>query len=207
MDQKELMKPVNGLFVTALLTLIVIVVLGVVLTSCGEASRAETSQALALAREEQIKRGAYLVNTVGCHDCHSPKVMTPNGPEPDPTRLLSGYPEELPLPPMNKDALANWVLFNQELTSAAGPWGVSFAANLTSDETGIGNWTEDQFLTAIKNGKYKGLEGSRSLLPPMPWPMYKNMTDDDLRAIFAYLKTTKAVHNLVPAPIAPEQIK
>jgi hypothetical protein len=133
--------------------------------------------------------------------------MTPNGPEPDPQRLLSGYPANQPMPEINSESLKNWVLFNQQLTSAAGPWGVSFAANITSDETGIGNWTEEQFLTAIKTGKYKGLESSRPLLPPMPWQVYRNMKDEDLKAIFAYLKTTKPLHNIVPAPIAPDQIQ
>ena len=94
----------------------------------------------------------------------------------------------------------------QDLTSAAGPWGVSFAANITSDETGIGYWTEEQFFTAIRKGKYKGLEGSRNLLPPMPWQVYSGMTDTDLKAIYEYLQTTKPVSNIVPAPIAPEDI-
>jgi hypothetical protein len=93
-----------------------------------------------------------------------------------------------------------WVLFGPDLTSAVGPWGMSFAANLTSDETGTGNWTEENFLRAIRKGKYKGLETSRPLLPPMPWFAYKNMNDEDLKSIFAYLKTTKPVENVVPAP-------
>jgi hypothetical protein len=87
-----------------------------------------------------------------------------------------------------------------DLTSCVGPWGISFAGNLTSDETGIGNWTEENFLRAIKKGKYKGLENSRPLLPPMPWFVYKNMSDEDLKSIFAYLKTVKAVENVVPIP-------
>ena len=98
-------------------------------------------------------------------------------------------------------------LFGQDLTPAVGPWRVSYSANLTSDETGTGNWTEQQFMTAIRKGKYKGLEGSRDLLPTMPWQVYRGMTDTDLKAIFAYLQTTKPVSNLVPAPIAPQDIK
>jgi hypothetical protein len=113
----------------------------------------------------------------------------------------------MPLPKIQKEALRDWVLFNQEQTSAVGPWGVSFAANITSAETGIGNWTKEQFFRAIRKGKYKGLEGSRPLLPPMPWQVYRNMTDTDLNAIFAYLQTTKPIENIVPAPIAPIDIK
>lgn len=202
--KKHLMK-VSMRWLATVHALVLITVMGVTLISCHESGKAAITQSLS--KEELIKRGAYLVNTSACHDCHSPKVMTPMGPEPDPKRLLSGYPGNAPLPVIKKEVLNDWVLFNQELTSAVGPWGVSFAANITSDKTGIGNWTEEQFLTALKKGKYKGLEGSRSLLPPMPWPIYRNMNDDDLKAIFAYLKTTKPVHNIVPAPIAPEQIQ
>ena len=91
-------------------------------------------------------------------------------------------------------------MFGADLTSAAGPWGMSFAGNITSDETGIGNWKEEQFINALRHGKWKGLDNNRSLLPPMPWVVYKNMTDEDLKAIYTYLKTTKPVHNIVPMP-------
>lgn len=173
--------------------------------SCEPATSREVV-AFDLTNEQLIERGKYLVNTSGCHDCHSPKIMTPNGPEPDPERLLSGHPSSSPIPEVNISAVKEWILFNHDLTAIVGPWGASFAANLTSDETGTGNWTEEQFFTAIRKGKYKGLEGSRDLLPPMPWQVYRNMTDNDLRAIFAYLKTTKPVRNVVPAPIAPNDI-
>jgi hypothetical protein len=159
-----------------------------------------------LSQTEMIQRGKYLVNAIGCHDCHSPKVMGPNGPKVDESRPLSGHPAGNPLPPVNKEALKNWILFNQELTAFVGPWGVSYAANLTSDATGIGNWTEKQFLTALRKGKYKGLESNRMLLPPMPWDMYGKLNDTDLKSIFAYLKTTKPIKNKVPAPQAPEMV-
>jgi hypothetical protein len=83
---------------------------------------------------------------------------------------------------------------------------MSFAANITSDATGIGNWTEAQFFTALRKGKYKGQETGRPLLPPMPWMNYKNMSDEDMRAIFYYLKATKPVENVVPAPKAPTEL-
>ncbi len=205
MDFKQFYKQVTRLSVTVKLALVYSFSMGIILLSCQDSDKSGESQVFS--QEEIIKRGEYLVNTSACHDCHSPKVMTSLGPEPDPSRLLSGYPGDMPLPEIKKEILKDWVLFNQHLTSAVGPWGVSFAANITSDETGIGNWTEDQFLIALKKGKYKGLEGGRSLLPPMPWPIYRNMTDEDLKAIFAYLKTTKPVRNIVPGPIAPEQIQ
>ena len=99
----------------------------------------------------------------------------------------------------------SYVLFNMGLTAATGPWGTSFAANLTPDDDGLGSWTEEQFFTAIRKGKYKGMEGSRDLLPPMPWFVFANWTDDDMKAVFAYLKSIKPVDNLVPAPIPPLQ--
>jgi mono/diheme cytochrome c family protein len=152
-----------------------------------------------------IKRGEYLVTIMGCNDCHSPKVMGPQGPEPESDKLLSGYPAGRPLPSRSADALKDWVLFNGDNTAAVGPWGVSFAANLTSDPTGIGNWTEEQFKRALTQGKAKGLASNRMLLPPMPWPNYRTMKDGDLKAVFAYLKSTKPVPNVVPAPIPPSR--
>jgi mono/diheme cytochrome c family protein len=156
-------------------------------------------------KREAILRGEYLVNTSACHDCHTPKVMTPQGPALDTTRLLSGHPasEAIASIPMQQD----WILFSQGLTAAVGPWGISFSANLTPDDaTGTGRWTYEQFETAIREGKSKGLERARDLLPPMPWQMYQQMTDQDLKAIFAYLQSIKPVANAVPAPIAPQDI-
>jgi hypothetical protein len=149
-----------------------------------------------------VERGKYLVEIMGCHDCHSPKLMGPQGPYPDPDRLLSGHTAGTQLPPLPKDN-AGWALMAMDLTAAVGPWGTSFAANLTSDESGIGTWTEDQFKRALKQGLYKGLEGSRPLLPPMPWQNFKNITDEDVHAMFMYLKSTKPVVNVVPAPVPP----
>ncbi len=155
----------------------------------------------ATSTDSLVKRGEYLVTIMGCDDCHSPKVMGAQGPELDIRKRLSGYPAERPLLKADVDALKNgWLLFSGDLTAAAGPWGVSFSANITSDSTGIGNWSEEQFSKAIKMGKYKGLDSTRMLLPPMPWPNYRSLKDEDVKAIFAFLKATKPVANLVPAP-------
>lgn len=155
-------------------------------------------------KKELIKRGKYLVTIGACHDCHSPKILTPEGFDIDSARLLSGHPADDEVP---KAVITNdWVLFSNDLTAFVGPWGVSFSANLTPDDTGIGNWTLDQFKRAIRKGLYKGLEGSRPLRPPMPWQMYKTMSDEDLEAVFTYLKSIKPVSNLVPAPISPKDI-
>jgi hypothetical protein len=155
-----------------------------------------------------IKRGEYLVNTIGCDDCHSPKKIGVNGPEVDMALRFSGYPAQRPLPPVNEETLkSGWALFGPDLTCSVGPWGASFAANITSDATGIGNWTEAQFMKAIREGKSKGLDGARPLLPPMPWQNFRKLNDDDIKSIYAYLKTTPPVKNLVPSPIPLKDIK
>lgn len=154
-----------------------------------------------------VKRGDYLVNSMGCDDCHSPKRMGAKGPELIPELRFSGFQQNGKVPPVDTNVVKNgWVLLSPDLTSAVGPWGQSFAANLTSDATGIGNWTEQNFFTAIRHGKSKGIESARDLLPPMPWNVYRNLTDDDLRSIFYYLKTSKPVKNLVPAPKTPTEL-
>lgn len=176
-----------------------------VLMSCqtGVDKKETVDQPSVESRAELIKRGRYLVTIGACHDCHSPKVMTPHGPEPDPLRLLSGHPANEKLQPPAIGGISDWALFSPGLTAFIGPWGTTFAANLTPDDTGTGAWSFEQFKTAIRKGKYKGLEGSRDLLPPMPWQMCRNFTDDDLRAIFTYLQSLPPVENLVPAPIPP----
>jgi len=170
------------------------------LMNCNEPAKTPSEEST-VSNEAMIARGKYLTTIGACHDCHSPKVMTPNGPEPDTTRLLSGHPQADPLGSVIKTN--EWILFSNDLTTFVGPWGISYSANLTPDETGIGNWKLEQFMTAIRKGKYKGLENGRSLLPPMPWQMYRNMTDDDLKAVFAYLKSLPPIKNLVPPTVPP----
>jgi hypothetical protein len=151
-------------------------------------------------QEELVKRGAYLVTVIGCADCHSPKKMTEKGPVIDMDRYMMGYDVSQPLPEIPEHVpLGPWIIFNGELTAAAGPWGVSFAGNLTPHETGIGNWTLEQFTRALREGKYKGLDNSRPLMPPMPVEGFKNMTDQDVEAIFVFLKSLRPIDNVVPA--------
>lgn len=159
-----------------------------------------------LSENEVIKRGEYLVTTIGCGDCHSPKKINEQGvPYQDPELVLSGHPQNLTITDYDKQTSKNWVLFNMHNTAVVGPWGTSYAANITSDVTGIGNWTEEQFFKAMKEGKYKGIDGTRPLMPPMPWQNYSSMTKEDLRAIFLFLRSTKPVSNLVPSYQPPVQ--
>jgi mono/diheme cytochrome c family protein len=151
--------------------------------------------------------GQYLVDSHGCHDCHTPWHMGPKGPEPDMTRLLSGHPASIgalkPPPPFPKDSM--WMMAASATQTAwAGPWGISYTMNLTPDtNTGIGIWTEKMFLDALRTGKHMGTASSRDILPPMPWPAYGKMTDDELKAIYAYLRTIPAINNRVPDPTPP----
>ncbi|KAF0190447.1 MAG: putative lipoprotein [Gammaproteobacteria bacterium] len=151
-----------------------------------------------------VERGLYLVNVVGCGDCHTPKLFTANGPEPDKTRLLSGHPADAKLPSVPPGIIGpdQWgALANNELTAWAGPWGVSYTANLTPDATGLGSWTPEIFIQAMRTGKHAGT--GRDILPPMPWMDFALMTDEDLRAVFAYLKSLPPISNVVPAPVPP----
>jgi len=154
------------------------------------------------AADPAVERGAYLVRTMGCHDCHTPFVMGTNGPEPDMSRALTGHPQDVRLPPT--PALPDgWGWIGAATNTAfAGPWGVSFTANLTPDpDTGLGNWTVDMFIAALRTGRHQGR--GRPILPPMPWPVYGQATDADLTAIFAYLRSLPPVRNRVPAPLDP----
>jgi len=154
--------------------------------------------------ESQVKLGEHLVTIAGCHDCHTPKKMTAMGPEPDFSLALSGHPAKIPPPDVNrKEMESKGLVVTSDLTAWVGPWGISYAANITSDSTGIGNWTESQFMLCIREGKWKGIAGNRSLLPPMPWQVYRLMTDDELKAVFAYLKSTTPINNVEPPVVPP----
>ena len=157
-----------------------------------------------MSHEQHVLRGEYLVGIMGCNDCHTPKVMTDQGPVPDVHRLLSGHPSDEVLASIaDKKVLSDYALFNMGLTASVGPWGTSYAANLTPDETGLGNWTLDQFEKALREGKSKGMDNGRMLLPPMPWQNLRNLSNDDLAAIWAYLRAITPVKNVVPAPVPP----
>ena len=147
--------------------------------------------------------GAYLVRTMGCNDCHTPWKMGPKGPEMDMTRALTGHPQDMVMPPPPTLPAGPWIgTMSATNTAWAGPWGVSFTANLTPDkETGLGGWTPRNFVETIRNGRHQGR--GRPLLPPMPWEVYSNLTDDDLESVFAYLQSIPPVKNRVPQPLPP----
>jgi len=170
------------------------------------ATAARATAAGAKTQSDRVERGKYLVNIMVCNDCHTPWAMTPKGPEPDMTRQLSGHPQDVVItapPQLAAAGVFNWAGAGT-MTAFAGPWGVSFTANLTPDpETGLGKWTEDTFIAALRTGRHEGQ--GRPILPPMPWPQFRNATDEDLKAIFAYLQSIPPIKNRVPQPIEPPE--
>jgi mono/diheme cytochrome c family protein len=180
-----------------------LLVISGVLVLAASAVSAQQGGASAPAKRDAVARGGYLVTVTGCHDCHTPKKMGPHGPEPDMSRALSGHPETAVMskPP----ALSGgWMAATSaDLTAWAGPWGVSYAFNLTPDEnTGLGIWTEEMFVKAMRTGRHMG--ASRPILPPMPWQNFARLSDADLSAMYAYLRSIPAVKNRVPEAVIVE---
>src|SRR5262245_286513 len=153
----------------------------------------------------QIARGKYLVDIMGCHDCHTPMKLGPNGPEWDMSRALSGHPEDAPMPPNTELPPGYLAMIGASFTSFKGPWGTSYTRNLTPDkETGLGDWTVEEFIATMKTGRERGK--GRPVLPPMPVQNLKALSDTDIRALFAYLQSLPAIKNRTPQPVeAPEQ--
>lgn len=155
--------------------------------------------AFALEPDVTLSRGEYLTKIMDCGACHTPWKLGPSGPQPDASKYLSGHPQEtiLPPPPLPDGP---WNAISAGNTAWAGPWGISYSTNLTPDkETGIGGWSEKMFAGSMRTGKHAGL--GRDVLPPMP--RYPEITDEDLHAIFSYLKSLTPINNRVPAPVSP----
>lgn len=176
-----------------------IVVLCAMFMAC-TGKKSEQPQTIAVVEEPEnlIERGKYMVDVLGCADCHTPKKMGPNGPENDMAKYLMGFDSSQGLPPVPENVpLGPWVLFTGDLTASVGPWGTSYAGSLTPHETGIGSWTLSQFTKALREAKYKGLDNTRPMMPPMP-RHYSYLTDQDIEAIFQYLKSITPISNVVP---------
>ena len=155
----------------------------------------------------QVERGRLLVSIGGCNDCHTPMKFDADVgmPVPDMTRMLSGHPQGAP-DPAGAPAGHDMGVIGATMTSFKLPFGTVYTANLTPDpDTGLGGWTEEMFLRAVRTGRHMGGNG-RPILPPMPWPNVGQQTDDDIKAIFAYLRTIPAIHNDVPAPKVPDAV-
>ena len=164
------------------------------------AAAAEThtqSQSTSPDAQQRIARGRYLVTIAGCNDCHTPFKLGLHGPEPDMTRMLSGHPQGVKLPPAPAPRWP-WIWSGAATNTAfAGPWGVTYAANLTPHPvTGMGIWDENRFIKAMRTGRHFG--EARPIMPPMPWQSIGKMTDEDLKSIYAYLRSIPPIDNQVP---------
>jgi hypothetical protein len=160
-----------------------------------------------LTQAEMVARGKYLVNSGGCSDCHTPKIYTDMGPVPDTTKLLAGYyaDEKLPWADLSMIGPGKWVMTEQNFSAWLGPWGISYAANLTPDNaTGIGAMSEEMFIKTLREGKWMGV--GRPLMPPMPWQGIGLLNDQDLKCMYAYLQSIKPIHNPVPQPTPPDKV-
>ena len=198
----------HSLFATGIL--ILITVLAVYCTPNQKKDNAVLVNAAKDGGEVSIERGHHLVTVGGCHDCHSPKAMTPLGPKIDSSKMLSGHPADALLPKIELASLTpgSWISFSPDLTAIIGPWGMSYAANITSDSaTGIGAWKEENFVNAMRKGKHMGMDNGRPIMPPMPWENLNQLSDNDLKSIFAYLQSTVPVNNRVHEPFSPEEVK
>lgn len=180
--------------------LILLLMLSVICVSCAEKKAKEEVTTITLDTTEvaMVEHGEYMVNVLGCTDCHTPKKMTQEGPIHDMEKYMMGFDASTTLPPVPENVpIGPWVLFKGDLTAAVGPWGTSYAGNLTPHETGIGSWSLEQFQKALREAKFKGLDSTRPIMPPMP-RHYAYLTDADIEAIFVYLKSIKPIENIVP---------
>jgi len=131
--------------------------------------------------DKQVARGKYLVNLGGCNDCHTPGYFLG---KPDQARYLGGSDVGFEMPGL----------------------GTFMPPNLTPDkDTGLGSWTEDMFVRAVRTGRHMGGNG-RPILPPMPWPNVGQLSDGDIKAVFAFLQNIPAIRNDVPAPKVPDAV-
>jgi mono/diheme cytochrome c family protein len=185
----------------------------VVLAACTEKKETKPAPPVqdapaTVAKQEQVKRGAYLVTTSGCHDCHTPMKFDPalGMPVPQMDRMLSGHPVGAP-DPVSEPGKGDNAVIGPTFTAFKLPFGTVYAQNLTPDaETGLGLWSEDDFLRTVRSGKHRGAEAGRPILPPMPWRNVQQMSDDDIKAIYAYLQSIPAVKNQVPEPKVPPPV-
>ena len=146
--------------------------------SWGLAAGLALAATAAPAADGQLARGKYLVTIASCFDCHTPGFFLG---KPDMTRFLGGSDVGFELPGL----------------------GIFVGPNLTPDkDTGLGNWTRQQIVTALQTGKRPD---GRELAPIMPWKAYANLTSADAMAIASFLKSLPAVQNKVAGPFGPSE--
>jgi mono/diheme cytochrome c family protein len=130
------------------------------------------------AQQAAVERGKYLVTLASCTDCHTPGFFFG---KPDMARFLGGSEVGFEIPDL----------------------GVFVGPNLTPDkETGLGNWTDEQIVAALKTGHRPD---GRMLAPIMPWKALASLTQEDALAIVAYLRSLPPVKNKVPGPFGANE--
>lgn len=128
--------------------------------------------------EDKIARGKYLATIAVCGDCHSPGALMG---KPDEARYVGGSEVSFFIPDL----------------------GYFHPPNLTPDnDTGLGKWSEEQIVTALRTGKRPD---GRVLAPVMPWMSLAKLTDEDAYAIAAFLKSLPPTSNKVPDPLGAAQ--
>jgi len=128
--------------------------------------------------QDPVKRGEYLVTLASCTDCHTPGALLG---KPDMSKFLGGSDVGFVVPEL----------------------GYFWGPNLTPDkETGLGNWSEAQILLALREGTRPD---GRKLAPTMPWMAYAKLSDEDAKAIVAYLKSLPPISNKAPGPFGANE--
>ena len=152
---------------------------------------------------DEIEKGRIITEIFGCVDCHSPKIMEGEFLVNDPDKLFSGHPQDNVLPMFPPDIIGpdKWRgLFTDGMTAWGGPWGISYSANLTPDKkTGIGKLTEENFVSILNIGIHSNM--NRKLMQPMPWKEISELEDEDIKAVYKYLRTVKPIKNKVPESV------
>ena len=158
------------------------------------------------AEAQNVEIGQAIVEGWGCVYCHTPEVKGPDGlGMPDPDRLMSGHPGDQPIPPVPDAPIdsVEWTDYLEQLGSTAWPSddSIVFSSNLTPDpETGIGEWTAEEFVETIRQGMQRAM--GRQIKYPMPWEELSELSDIELASIYEYLMTLQPVPNEVPEPVA-----
>jgi mono/diheme cytochrome c family protein len=126
--------------------------------------------------DDAVARGGYLVRVMGCGDCHTPGVFLG---KPDFAKALAGSDVGFEVPGL----------------------GIHWGPNLTPDkETGLGNWTEKEIITAFTRGI---APDGRRLIPTMPYNDFAALTPEDQHAVAAFLQSLPPIKNAVPAATKP----
>jgi len=181
-------------------SLLLIALVSMIAVSCHQKPATEVAYS-----PERLEIGEAIVEGWNCSFCHTPQIKGPDGkPMPDPKRLMSGHPadDQIPEVPDMVISSSEWMEFLDNLDSTV--WATDnlliFSANLTpDDETGIGTWTEVEFVETIRQGRHRGIE--RRINYPMPWRELSEVSDEELLSVYEYLMSLEPVNNKVPPSI------